>query len=430
MAALSALGAAASSRAGAASVEGIARRVRSYLPLLPPGTDTMPEIKHFVVVVMENHSFDNVLGTLKRPGVDGLTFAGGAATNSNPDEHGTPVTAFRLPTLCQDGFHVSQAWDASHRQWNGGAMDGFVVTSGREAMGYYTEKDLPVTHALGKLFPVCDRWFCSTMCQTFPNRMFLLAATSQGATTTDVHERATSKAPATGTIFRRLDAAGISWKNYLVDLGDSMLWGPNAFAAQQGHVFPITSFYADAATGTLPSFSIVSPEGLGIASEENPQNVSLGEAFVWSVATAVMRSPAWGSSALLITYDEHGGYYDHVPPVPVPNPDGIHPNVGDDHGDDFTWSGFRVPTILVSPWAKANHVSHTVFDHTSMLAFLERKWSLRPLTKRDAVANDMFDLFDLSRRHFAKPPQLPKPNAVPATLDCLKHGQIGYDPPA
>ncbi|TMK21858.1 MAG: alkaline phosphatase family protein [Actinobacteria bacterium] len=428
VAGLSALGAAAA-RPGVAGVPGLLRRISSSVPVMPPAVDRMPQVKHFVVLMMENHSFDNVLGTLQRPGVDGLSFSGGVATNSNPDANGNPVPSFRLPTLCQDGFHITQSWDASHRQWNGGAMDGFVVTSGREAMGYYTEKDLPVTHALAKAFPVCDRWFCSTMCQTFPNRLFFLAGTAEGSISTDINERAASSPPKTGTIFSRMNQTGVSWRNYLIDLGDSMLWGPKYFAMQQGHVFPISQFFVDAATGTLPSFSIISPDAFQ-TSEENPQNVSLGETLVWSIATAVMRSPAWRSTALLITYDEHGGYYDHVPPVPVPNPDGIHPRAANLYGDDYTFTGFRVPTILVSPWARANHVSHTAYDHTSMLAFAERKWGIAPMTARDAAAADLFDLFDLSHRSFATPPPLPLPNTVEATLACVRNGQLGFEPPA
>lgn len=426
LAGLSALGMAAQ-RPGVAGT-GLLRQIRSYVPLLPPPVDRMPQIKHFVVLMMENHSFDNILGTLKRPGVDGLTMSsGGVPLNTNPDPNGDPVRSFHLPTLCQDGFHVTQSWDASHLQYHGGAMDGFVTTSGREAMGYYTEDDLPVTHALATVFPVCDRWFCSTLCQTFPNRLFFIAGTAEGSISTDVQERAMAHEPKNGTLFSRLDAAGVSWRNYLFDLGDSMLWGPAYFAAQQGHVFPIANFYADALTGTLPSFSIISPEAF-LASEENPQNVSIGETVVWSVATALMRSPAWRSTALLITYDEHGGYYDHVPPVAVPNPDGIAPRASNLYGDNYTLSGFRVPALLISPWARRNYVSHTLYDHTSMLAYCERKWGLAPMTARDAAANDMFDLFDLSAPSFAAPPALPRPNVVPATLDCLENGQIGYKP--
>jgi phospholipase C len=126
---------------------------------------------------------------------------------------------------------------------------------------------------------------------------------------------------------------------------------------------------------------------------------------------------------VLLTYDEHGGYYDHVAPVAVPNPDGIHPNTSNTFGDDFTYTGIRVPTVIISPWAKANHVSHTVYDHTSLSAFLEAKYQIPPMTQRDAAANNMLDLFDFSQRSFATPPELPLPPALEQTVACIQNGQ-------
>ena len=371
---------------------------------------------------MENHSFDNVLGTLKRADVDGLTFDGGVALNSNPDASGKDVHAFHLPTMCQDGYHIGQSWTSSHRQWNHGAMDGFVVTSGTEAMGYYTEDDLPVTHALAKTFPVCDRWFCSSLCQTFPNRMFMYAGTAQGATSTDVQERAGASPPSAGTIFDHLTKAGVSWKNYIGEIGDMMLWGPTYFAQNAAHLGTFAEFYASAAAGLLPAVSVISPEAFEI-SEENPQNVAIGEAFVWSIANAVLTSPLWSSSMLLITYDEHGGYYDHVPPIDVVNPDGIHPNVPSYAPDDYTLSGFRVPTIVVSPWAKADHVSHVPREHTAILAFIEKKWNIPALTRRDGASDDLLDIFDFSKPSFATPPAIALPDVLQPTMKCIQAGQ-------
>jgi phospholipase C len=408
------------------------------LPALTPAVDNIPQIQHFVLVVMENHSFDNVLGSLARPGIDGLTFdAHGVAQNSNPDTAGQPVFAYHLPTTCQDNNHVGQSWDSSHRSWNAGANDGFVKVSGKEAMGFYSAADLPVMHALGSTYPVCNRWFCSTMCQTYPNRMFTFAGTSQGAIATDTTERVGASAPPAGTIFDSLTRAGVSWKNYAVDLGDTMLWGPAYFASvAPGHFFPIANFYADAASGLLPAFSVITPDAFE-ASEENPQNVVAGETFLWSVVTALFASPAWGSTALLITYDEHGGYYDHVPPVALPKPDESSPELAkygltDDYGDDFTWSGFRVPTILVSPWARANYVSNTSYEHTSIMKFLEYKYGLQPLTKRDgaAVLGNMTDLFDFGvAPAFPDPLLLPPPPLAESELACLQRNETGISTP-
>jgi phospholipase C len=185
----------------------------------------------------------------------------------------------------------------------------------------------------------------------------------------------------------------------------------------------------DAAAGILPAFSVITPDGFE-ASEENPQNVELGEAFVWSVVTALFTSPAWANTALVITYDEHGGYYDHVPPVPLAAPgDGILPRATNLYGDSYTYSGFRVPTIVVSPWVRANLVSHTVYDHTSVLAFLERKYGLTALTARDGAAADMTDLFDFTTPSFLSPPLLPPPPVVASEVACLQNNQTGISTP-
>jgi len=440
--------------AGLGAVFPMRRSAAGTLPTLPailgPSVDNIPQIQHFVLVIMENHSFDNVLGSLARPGIDGLTFdAHGIALNSNPDDNGNPVSAFHLPTTCQDNNHVGQSWNTSHLCWNFGRNDGFVQQCGKAAMGYYTAADLPVMHALASVYPICNRWFCATMCQTYPNLLFSFAATSQGAIATDTAERIGASAPAAGTIFDSLTKAGVSWKNYAVDLGDTMLWGPAYFASvAPGHFFPIADFYVDAAAGTLPAFSVISPEAFE-ASEENPRNVDFGETFVWSVVTALFASPAWSSTALLITYDEHGGYYDHVPPVGLPAPDDIPPELAKygatSFGDSFTYSGFRVPTILVSPWARANYVSNTVYDHTSIMRFLEYKYGLAPLTKRDGAATatvldssgnvvdvvahgNMTDLFDFSGAPaFPSPLLLPPPPVVESEVACLEQNETGIN---
>jgi phospholipase C len=447
VAGLSAVSAAIGPKIVPASAAG---RVKAVGPLASY-TDNIPEIRHVVTLMMENHSFDNILGALVRPSgpqVDGLTFSGGVAQNSNPDADGNPVTAYHMPDLCQDGYNVSQSWDASHLQCNSGAMDGFVKTSGTASMGYWTEDDLPVTYALAKQFPVIDRWFASTMCQTFPNRMFLWAGSAQGSVSTNVQERAQAMGPNKpftsvntglprlgGTIFDQLLAKGIPWKNYFVDLADDMLWGPDYFPTVAPYTRSIAEFFVDAATGTLPAFSHITMESFEV-SEENPQSMANGEAFVWSIVQTILASPAWPVTALIITYDEHGGYYDHVRPIVLPSPgDGIDPKTPNLYGDHYTVSGFRVPAIVVSPWARANYVASArvnqpVFDHTSILAFLEAKFDLQPMTDRDAAANNMIDVFDFSHRTFATPPGIPVPPFAQQTLQCLQDGRKPVANPA
>ena len=146
-------------------------------PALPEGTDTMPQIEHIVIYMQENHSFDNYFGMLGRG--DGFTFANGVPINTNPDLNGNPVPLFHLPSTCDHTDSASQSWDASHISWNNGAMDGFVRAAGggTGSMGYYDGTDIPFYYGLAQTFPLCDRWFCSVLAQTFPNRRYLQAAT-------------------------------------------------------------------------------------------------------------------------------------------------------------------------------------------------------------------------------------------------------------
>jgi phospholipase C len=384
-------------------------------PTLPPGTESFPEIQHIVVLMMENHSFDNHLGALRRKGVDGLSFdSSGRARNSNPASDGSTVTATTAPSTCQAGYTISQSWDASHRAWDGGRNDGFVKTCGRESMYYYTEAQLPYYYGLASVFPVCDRFFCSTMAQTYPNRRFLIAGSAFGQVD-DPLPQPNDPDPRPygfGTVFDMLNAYGITWRDYFVDLPTSGLF-PYVVESNPGNVVPVSEFFTDCAAGTLPQFCLVDPDGFA-ASEENPQDTQSGAYYAYQVIDAVLRSPAWPSTALILTFDEHGGYYDHVPPVRLPRPDAIPPAVpaGDTFGDLYEWSGFRVPTVVVSPWARANYVSHTIYDTTSILRLVESKWNLPALSNRDAGANAMLDCFDFRSPAFLKPPVL-QPAPVP-----------------
>jgi phospholipase C len=186
-----------------------------------------------------------------------------------------------------------------------------------------------------------------------------------------------------------------------------------------GKVVPVADFLVDCALGTLPFFSLVDPESQE-GSEENPQDLQVGAFYAATVINAVMASPAWKSTVLVLTFDEHGGYYDHVPPVPAARPDGIVPEVGTNtYGDLYSWTGFRVPTVVVSPWARANYVSHTVFDHTSILRLIETKWNLPALSGRDANANNMLDTLDFRRPAFLKPPAMPAAPLPAGAVGCI-----------
>jgi phospholipase C len=402
---------------------------------LAAGTDTLPQIEHVVVLMLENHSYDNLLGMLgrgpgERPRGDGFTLALDglpAATNPYPDGH--LQRAFRMPTTCQFPGTPSQEWTASHNAYDNGAMDGFVRTPispatsqivGPVAMGYWTGDDLPLTYALARTFPIGDRWFCSCLAQTDPNRRYLIAATSQGMTGdvgtgpgNAIPNSALGVPAANGTIFQRFSDAGITWIDYATNNttgATQNLYPPNDGAYQQTNIKPLAQFFTDAKAGTLPQFALLDPD-YGTQSQENPQNITVGEGFLGQVIDALRHSPSWRKTLFILVYDEHGGYYDHVPPPVALAPDSIGPQVqpGESTYDGFARYGFRVPSVIVSPYAKRDYVSHVVYDHTSILAFLERKWNLQAMTHRDANANDLLDFLDLDALKAGQPtfPELP-----------------------
>ncbi len=413
-------------------------------PKLAAGTDTIPQIEHVVVLMMENHSYDNYLGMLRRPGADGFRCGpDGLPTATNPYGNGQSQHAFRMPTHCQLGARPSQEWTASHNAYDNGRMDGFVSTPidplttetvGGVAMGYWQAEDLPFYYSLYRQFPIADRYHCSVLGQTFPNRRYLLAATSIGQI--DDTAPALTDYPAAGTIFDQFDAHGITWKDYtasLVATSSSLALYPELYEKNAATKIVLDAeFLTDAAAGTLPDFSLVEPD-YGTTSEENPQNIALGEQFAASIVNAVIQGPAWHKTALILTYDEHGGYYDHVPPPAAIPPDSIGPTLvpGENGFDGFARYGFRVPFALVSPWSRRNYVSHRLFDHTSILKLVEIKWNLPALTFRDANAHAMLDMLDLNRPAFAEPPHLATPIATadPSSLTCSTTGPGTIPPP-
>jgi len=336
-------------------------------------------------------------------------------------------------------------------------------------MGYWTESELPFYHGLARVFPVADRWFCSCLGPTFPNRRFLISGTAHGLV--DDLPWDLVNYPAAGTIFDALTSVGVSWVNYhnvnrasvvfkrllgvhgliaLRRLAQLGRWLPGVTNAVRGnksftadlyplglarcvnHLRTTPQFFADAAAGTLPSVSIVDPD-FGAYSEENPQDIGLGESFSCAVVNAVMNGPAWESTLLLWIYDEHGGYYDHVPPPAAVAPDDVparnwqlsHPwarrllrvlspkslkalENADDGPVTFERYGFRVPAVIVSPYARPDFVLSEVLDHTSVLKLIEEKWNLPPLTHRDAAAVSPLGALDLTAPPaFLKPPLLP-----------------------
>jgi phospholipase C len=411
---------------------------------------------HLIVVMMENHSFDNLLGALSltRPDVCGLEFVDGEATNSNPGSPKTPsvVKGFRLADTSQ-GDDVDQSWQRSHEQINGGRMDGFVTASNStQPMGYYPPGVLPFAYSLASTFTLANCWFCSLPGPTYPNRRFLLAGTAYGCIVTN-KDTLLDPEPPNGTVFDLLTDHHISWANYFTDVPMSEVIARN-FIRHLGHHHSMDKFRADCGSGNLPAVSFVDP-GFGPLSrigrpisqlpfpfddalraigadisrsdpaetQEDPQSMYYGEAWAHGVITAVLQSPKWERICLIYTYDEHGGgYYDHVVPLAAIPPDNIPPVFAPgDPRVGFVQYGPRVPAIVVSPHSKPAQTTNELHDHTSVLATIEAKWNLPALTRRDANANDIMDFLDPNTAAFAQPPELVAPSST---------GPSGPTPPA
>jgi phospholipase C len=391
-----------------------------------PGTDQIPQIEHIIIVMMENHSFDNYLGMLGRG--DGFTLgAGHKPTNTNPAANGDIVHAFPMPSACQGDHGPTQSWDASHESFNGGRMDGFVRASGPVAMGYWTAETIPFYYSLAKTFPLSDRWFSSTLGQTYPNRRFLMAGTAYGdVSTTPPYILAPE--PANGTIFEQLNAHQVTWRNYYTDLPTVGLF-KSVLNGNPDKLAPIAQYFTDAAAGSLPNVCLVEPN-FSHESEEDPQNIQLGEDFSSRVVNAAMHGPGWDKTVLIWNYDEGGGYYDHVPPPRAIKPDDIPPTiqVPPDAPAGYDRYGFRVPAVIVSPFARRDYVSHVVHDHTSILKLIQTKWNLPALTFRDANADNLLDSLDLKAKPFQNPPKLAAPGLTANPSACTP-GQPGVVPP-
>ncbi len=391
-------------------------------PRRPAGIDTLPQIEHIVVLMMENHSFDDHLGTLGRG--DGLTIGpDGNPLNYNPAPSGGYVRSFHNPSTCgQMDSGITQSWNASHISWDHGTNMGFVKGSSGAAMGYWESGDLPFYHSMAGLFPIGDRYFSSVMAQTYPNRRFLIAGTALGNIRTDVSGISKVDAP-NGTIFDRLNEHGISWKDYYTDLPTCALFLP-VFLNNPTKAVHVSEFFADAASGQLPAFSLVDPY---TSFSEEGGDISVGEGYAALVINALMQGPAWEKTALIWVYDEHGGWYDHVPPQPAVKPDNVPPTLEpSDVAGAYDYTGFRVPCCVVSARAKKDYVSHQTFDHTSILKLVETKWNLPALTYRDANAHNMLDFFDLTSKKppFAEPPVLKAPKNPFSSPAALPPGSI------
>jgi phospholipase C len=350
--------------------------------------DLLAPIETIVVLCMENRSFDHYLGALRlleKKEIIGLT-----GMESNPAPDGTSVPIFNLTDFTpSDPPH---GWDACHAQWNQGANDGFVKEhagdSQNDVMGYHVREQIPITYALADASAICHRYFASVMGPTWPNRFYLHGGTSKGQK---------GNLPVFGykSIWNLLSDAGISAKNYYHDIA----WASGAFF-KTGGLAGIDSFFQDAAAGALPQFSIIDPQFFGAgANDDHPDHdVQLGQALIATVFSALANSPQWSKCLFVLTYDEHGGFYDHVPP----------PTTEDDEAG-FEQLGFRVPTLVAGPFVQSGCAVDTLLEHTSIVKTATTRFGLPTLNKRVAAANDLSGA--ISPHFFDKPqpaPELPK----------------------
>jgi phospholipase C len=341
-------------------------------------------IDTFVVVMMENRSFDHLLGALAldpaypgRHRIDGLR-----GDESNLDASGRPRLLERraVDIAAQD---LRPAWDRSHVAWNEGRNDGFARASRAHAadvMTYHDRELAPFHYALADQYTVCDRWFSSVLGPTWPNRMYLHAGTACGRRTNRLHLTGSPR-----TVWEAMAARGLDARCYYAGL---ISWYSMAFAGKaltgRGHLLPssLARFFHDARRGTLPPFSVVDPD-FQISDLHPPRRLVFGEAFLASVVRALEESPQWRRSLLLIVYDEHGGFYDHVPPPLTVDPDPA-----------FAQLGFRVPAIAVGPSVRRGAVVSTTFDHTSVLATLRTRFGIESLGPRMEAAADLSPCID------------------------------------
>lgn len=368
-------------------------------------SDTLPAAsipaEHFVLVMQENRSFDHYFSKLSHGGVRVAS-----ADATNPDVDGSPVARRHLDVTCVDD--PSHGWPASHREYADGGNTGFVITNsplGERSLGWYDETDLPFYYALARTFALSDAHFASVMGPTQPNRLYYYAGTSFGTIANTIPPLKDERGRPYPNVFTRLNAAGVTWKVYSTNLATPAVF-LNVLSDHLERFVRLDEYFTDAMNGTLPQVSIVEAGyGLGVAGgeddEHSPSNVQLGQRFTARVVNALLQSPLWPKSVLLFSYDEHGGYYDSVPPGPACIPDAIEP-IGD-ATRHFDHLGFRVPLIVVSPYARRGWVSHVPSDHTSLMRLIALKWGLPALTGRDANADALVDLFDFEHPDVSVP---------------------------
>ncbi len=415
-------------------------------------------IQHIVILVQAQHSFDNYFGMLGAykasegfaNDIDGLP-SGPTDPNYSqfqiPDAQGNLVGPYHQKSVCLD--EMPHAWNDAHQEIDRQSdhsykMDGFLPIAalnsptrdplGRRPMGYYDQTDIPYYYELATQFATSDRWFAPVLDDEVPNRMYLFAGTSYGTTYSGAYT--TPGAYLQPTIFNKLTAAGVSWRYYTQDSADFLAYYSTTTPAEFANVRPISEYFSllagqpvDGDTSLAQVVFIERGADTGspsdAQSDEAPdpgKSLQTGARVTASIINALLNSrPYWPTSVFFLTYDEPGGFYDHVGPQTAVAPDSQAASLsGPPHvvvtPGDFASTGMRVPLIVVSPWVKPHYNSRVARDNTALLKFIETRFNLTPLTLRDAAQDDMTEMFD-----FVDPPALLTPPTLPvqpATRSC------------
>jgi phospholipase C len=398
-----------------------------------PSPQNMP-VDHFVVLMMENRSFDHYFGWL--PNADAVQ----DRTYLDPDNGGVPVATRHASTLGDGQWQGCGHPDPDH-SWDGGRVqlgssrtkpkkepDGFLAGDNDEfALCYYDEGDLGFIHPAGRAFTIYDRFHCSLMASTWPNRYYMWSAQSGGRKNNSPpvetlgNQWETLFDRALKTNAGNLPGQGLTARYYNSDLPFSAVWGPRGAAWTR----PVADYYADCAAGTLPSISFVDPPfrdgggGDGVSADEHPLgDVRLGQAFMSDVVHAFMESPNWERGALFIVYDEWGGFFDHVRPPSVPDA-----RQSSSIDQDFGLMGFRIPAVAVSPFAQRGAVSHQLGGFESIIKLITYRFGLGSLTTRDALAQNIGQTMNWTSPNFERP-DLPDPDRIVSNPCTLGGGDV------
>jgi phospholipase C len=401
-------------------------------------SDGKEGITTYVFLMLENRTYDHALGA--RSWQEGKAGDGLRDGMSQPDLDNNPVAPYQPANLAAQlcvSNDPSHSWRPSRMQWNNGAIDGFLRVhqaqhpGAIEPMQYLTRKEQPVTWALADAYTSCDRWHASLMGPTLPNRFYWHAGTSAGYRSNDVATN-TDRPLDVDTVYHRLRDKGIGWRYYFGNLpvisiaNDRLATArkfPNDYLQSCVKNFGDSEysegqFFKDAMAGTLPPVTYIDP-AFYVNDDHPPTHPILAQALIASIYTALANSPQWKNCMFVITYDEHGGFYDHVAPpnLPASADDTATRFPVDEDGvttsgpNEFTQLGFRVPALVIGPYAKQGYVSSVQYDHTSALKHLQNVFELDPLTARVDAANDLSDCIDMERLaagDWAPPVQMPK----------------------